>query len=254
MGAAVSVPTENVWCRWDVVFAGMRSTGRTTMISWEGVLAAMCGAMTIEGFQSLTGVAWCDVGVGFMEPEELDAIAQRPSHAGKDVQLPDENGERRSPNYKHTKSRRRDALPVDSMTCGRFTVNLFEKQICKRFADKLEKGWNLEEMDAPLLEPLEPRKAMEELATDFYNHMRKKPVGGAPILIKKATQTVKQSWTLLSAEECQTFRRYQEAEKVLQRMKVQKGKRPSSDKYCEGGGNVPNEGTDSGSDLTEAGL
>ena len=260
MGAAVSVPTKNIWSRWDVVFAMMESIGRTeACISWEGVLAATCGLWTLEGFQSITGVAWCDVKAEFeddvaMGRDEFEARAQRPSHAGKGAQSPDDNGEGPSPNSKHTQSHRRDGLSMNSMTCGRLIINLVEKQICKPFADKLERGWNLEEMNAPLLELLEPRKAMEGLATDFYNYMRQKPVGGAATFIKKSTETEIQSWTLNSAQECQAFRQCQRAEKALLRKKVHKGKKPSGDKYHEESANVPNNGTDPGSDLAEAGL
>ena len=260
MGAAVSVPTSNIWSRWDVVFAMMESIGRTDLcISWEGVLAATCGLFTLEGFQSVTGVAWRDVEAEFededvMETEEFDARAQRPSHADKDAQFPDENGERPSPGSKHTQSYRRDALSMNPMTCGRLIVNLVEKQICKPFADKLEKGWNLEEMNAPLLELLEPRKAMEELAIDFYNHMRQNPVAGAATFIKESTETENQSWALNSAEECQAFWQCQRGKEVLLRKGVHKGNRPSGDKYRKQGVNVPNDGTGPGSDLAEAGL
>ena len=260
MGAAVSVPTRNIWCRWEVVFAMMDSIGRTELcISWEGVLAATCGLWTLEGFQSVTGVAWPDVGAEFedddiTETDEFDAKAQRSSHAGKDAQFPDENGERPSRNSKHTQSNQRDALSMNQMTCGRWIVSLVEKQICKPFADKLEKGWNPKALNAPLLEPLKPRKAMEELATDFYNHMRQKPVGGATTLIKKATEKAKQSWTLNSAEECQAFRQCQRAEKALLWKKVHQDKRPSGDRYRKESANVPNDGTDPGSDPAEAGL
>ena len=140
------------------------------------------------------------------------------------------------------------------MTCIRWVVSVFEKEFCKAFADKLEKGWNLEEMDAPLLKPLEPRKAIEELAIDFYNLMIQKPVGGAATLIIKATETEKQSWGLNSAEECQVFQQRQRAEKVLQRKKVHKGKRPSGDKYRKEGASVPDDGTNPGSGPAEAGL
>ncbi|KAK0514673.1 hypothetical protein JMJ35_003290 [Cladonia borealis] len=194
----------------------------------------MWGLVKIEDFQTMTGVAWCDVEAGIMEPDEFNARAQRKSRAGKDAQSPDEMGERPSP--------------------SRWVVTLFEKQFCKTFADKLEKGWDLKEMDAPLLEPLEPRKAMVELATEFYNLMIQKPVGGAATLIIKATETEKQSWALNSAEECQAFRQRQRAEKVLQRKKVHRGKRPSGDKYRKEGASVPVDGTDPGSDPAEAGL
>ena len=260
MGAAVSVPTRNIWCRWEVVFAMMDSIGRNELcISWEGVLAATCGLWTLEGFQSVTGVAWPDVQAEFedgdvTETDGFDAKVQRPPHASKDAQFPDENGERPSRNFKHTQSNKRDALSMNQMTCGRWIVSLVEKQICKPFADKLEKGWSPKELNAPLLEPLEPRKAMEDLATDFYNHMRQKPVGGATALIKEATEKAKQSWTLNSAEECQAFRQCQRAEKALLWKKVHQDKRPSDDRYRKESANVPNDGSNPGSDPAEAGL
>ena len=251
----MSVPTENIWCRWDVVFSKMKSIGTTNLyVSWGGVLAAMWDLVKIEDFQTMTGVAWCDVEAGIMEPDEFNARAQRKSRAGKDAQSPDEMRARPSPRSKHTQSYKRNALSVDPMTCSRWVVTLFEKQFCKTFADKLEKGWDLKEMDTPLLEPLEPRKAMVELATEFYNLMIQKPVGGAATLIIKATETEKQSWALNSAEECQAFRQRQRAEKVLQRKKVLRGKRPSGDKYRKEGASVPVDGTDPGSDPAETGL
>ena len=251
----MSVPTESIWCRWEVVFSNMKSIGRTKLrISWEGVLAATLGSMKIEDFQMLTGVAWCDVEAGVMEPDELNARARRTSYAGEDAQSPDENGIRPGSNSDHIQSYRRDALSMDEMTPGRFIVTLVGKQICKPFADKLKKGWNLEEMTAPLLEVLEPRKAMEELATDFYIYARQKPVGGAAPLIIKATETEKEFWALNSAEECQVFQQRQRAEKVLQRKEVHKGKRPSGGKYRRKGASVPDNRTDPGSDPVEAGL
>lgn len=254
MGAAVSVPNGNVWCRWESFFVMMECIGRTELcISWERVLPLARGSWTLEGFQSVTGMAWRDVEAvfyglfyGVMETDEFDARAQRPSHAGEDAQFPDENGERPSPNS--------DALSMHEMTRGRWALKFLEKQICKPFADKLEKGWDLKEMNAPLLEPLEPRKAMEELATDFYIHVKRHPVAGAATLIKEATETEKQSWTLNSAEECQAFQRRQEAEKVLQRIKVDISKRRSGDKNRKEGASVPDNGTNPGSDPTEAGL
>ena len=257
MGAAVSVLTSNIWCRWDLVFAMMESIGRTeSFVSWEGVLVATRGLWTLEGFKALSGVAWCDVDIGneddVVETGESSARAQRPSHASKDAQIPDENGGRASPKSKPTQNYRRDALSMNPMTCGRLITNLIERQICKPFADKLEKGWDVEEMNAPLLEPLEPRKAMEELAIDLFNHMKQQP-SGAATFIKNSTAAENQSWTLNSAEECQAFRKRQRAEKALLRKKGHKGKRPSGDKYRKEGANVPNDGTDPGYDLAEAG-
>ena len=133
-------------------------------------------------------------------------------------------------------------------------IKLVENQICKPFADKLDKGWNLKAMHAPLLEVLEPRKAMEELAIDIGNHMKLKPIGGGAIFIKKFTEAENQFWTLNSAEECQAFQRRQRAEKALRRNEVRKGKRPSGDKHRKEGANLPNDGTELGSDLAEAGL
>ena len=250
----MSVPTENTWCRWDVVFSAIKSMGRTNLyFTWWGVLAAMWGSMKIEDFQTLTGVAWCDVEAGVMESDELNARAQRTSHVGEDAQSPDDNIERPSPRSRHTRRYRRDALSINQTTCIRWVISVFEKEFCKTFANELEKGWNLKEMDAPLLEPLEPRKAMQELAIDFYNLMIQKPTCGAATLIIKATKSEKQFWALNSAEECQAFQQRQRAEKVLRRKKVHKGKGLSSDKYRKEGVSVPDDGTNPGSGPAEAG-
>lgn len=260
MGAVVSVPAKNIWCRWELVFDLMESIGGTeAYMSWEAALAVTRGFWTLEGFQAVTGLAWSDVEPGYahddvIETDQSSARAQRPSHAGKDIQLPDEHGERASPNSKPTQSYSWDPLSMNPISLGRVVIKLVEKQICKPFADKLDNGWNLEETNAPLLEVLEPRKAMEELAVDICNHMKQKPIGGGASFIKKFTEAENQFWTLNNAEECQAFRRCQRAERALRRKEVRKGKRPSGNKYRKEGANVPNDGTDLESDLAEAGL
>ena len=270
MGAAVSVPTENIWCRWDMVFDLMKAIGRAgSCVSWDAILAALWGLWTLQGFQALTGVAWSNVKVrnedeDVIETDKSSAREQRPSHAGKDAQSSDENGERPSSNSKPTQScadlleplltSMKDALSIDPMTLGRLAVISLEKQICKPFADKLEKGWNPEEIDAPLLELFEPRKAMEGLAIDFYNHLKQEPLADVATFIKRVTATENQSWTLNSAEECRAFRQCRRAEKALLRKEIRKGKMPLREKYCKEGANLPNDGTDPESDLAEAGL
>ena len=259
MGAAVSVPSKQIWCRWELVFDLMESIGGSeSCMSWEAVLPVTRGFWTLEGFQAVTGLAWPDVGIGFaddvMKTDQSSARAQRPSHAGKDPQFPDEHGERPNPNSKPTQSCCEDPLSMDSTSLGRVIIKLVENQICKPFADKLDKGWNLKAMHAPLLEVLEPRKAMKELAVDIGNHMKLKPIGGGASFIKKFTEAENQFWTLNSAEECQAFRRCQRAEKALRRKEVRKGKRPSGENHRKEGVNLPNDGTDLRSDLVGAGL
>ncbi len=251
-----------------MIFDLMKVIGRAgSCVSWQAILAAILGFWTPEGFQALTGVAWSEVGVGYedddvMETDKSSARTQRP--AGKDAQFSDENGERPSPSCKPTQSyadlhesllaSMKDALSIHPMTLGRLTTIFLGKLICKPFADKLEKGWSTEEINAPLLELLEPRKAMEELAINFYNHMKGKPLVEVANFIKKSTETENQSWTLNSAEECQAFRQRQRAEKALLRKKVHKGKGPLREKFHKEGANLQNDGTDPKSDLAEAGL
>ena len=240
------------------MFDLMESIGGTeSCMSWETVLPVTRGFWTLEGFQAVTGLAWPDVEIGYaddaMKTDQSSTRAQRPSHAGEDPQFPDEHGGRLKPNSKPMQSCCGDPLSMDSISLGRVIIKLVENQICKPFADKLDKGWNLKVMDAPLLEVLEPRKAMEELAIDIGNHMKVKPIGGGTGFIKKFAEAENQFWTLNSAEECQAFRRCQRAEKALLRKRVRKGKRPSGNKQREEGANVPVNGTDLGSDLAEAG-
>ena len=259
MGAAVSVPSEQIWFRWELVSDLMECIGGSeSCMSWEAVLPVTRGFYTLEGFQAVNGLAWPDVELEFaddvMKTNQPSARAQRPAHADKDPQFPDEHGARPNPKPKPTQSCCGDPMSMDSTSLGRVIIKLVENQICKPFADKLDKGWNLKAMHAPLLEVLEPRKAMEELAIDIGNHMKLKPMGGGASFIKKFTAAENQFWTLNSAEECQAFRRYQRAEKALRRNEVRKGKRPSGDKHRKEGANLPNDGTELGSDLAEAGL
>ena len=259
MGAAVSVPSENIWCRWELIFDLIESIGGTeSCMAWEAGLPVMRGFWTLEGFQAVNGVAWSDLELGYadvdvMEADQSSARAQQPAHAGKDPQFLDERGGRPNPNSKPTQSCCGDPMSMDSTSLGRVIIKLVENQICKPFAKKLDKGWNPKAMHAPLLEVLEPRKAMEELAIDIGNHMKLNPSGGGPNFIKRFTEAENQFWTLNSAEECQAFRRSQRAENALRRKEVRKGKRPSGDELCKEGVNSPNDGTDLGYDLAEAG-
>ena len=258
MGAAVSVPSENIWCRWELVFDLIENIGGTeACMSWEAVLPVMRGFWTLEGSQAVNGLAWPDVEMGYaddvMETDQSSAKAQRPSHAGKDHQFPDEHGGRPNQNSKPTQSCCEDPPSMDSTSLGRVIIKLVENQICKPFADKLDKGWNPKALHAPLLEVLEPRKAMEELAIDIGHHMKLVPRGGGPNFINKFAEAENQFWTLNSPEECQAFRRCRRAEKALRRKEVRRGKRPSGDEHSKEGANPPNDGTDLGSGLAETG-
>ena len=258
MGAAVSVPSENIWCTWELVFDLMESIGGTeSCMCWEAVLPVTRGFWTLEGFQSVTGLAWTDVNFGYaddvMKTNQSRARAQQPSHASEDPQFLDEDGERPTPDSKPTQSCCEDPLSMDLTSIGRVIIKLVENQICKPFADKLDKGWNLKAMHAPLLEVLEPRKAMEELAVDIGYHMKNQPIGGGPSFIKKSTEAEKQFWTLNTAEECRAFRRRQGAEKALHRERVRRGKRSSNNKDRKEGTNVTYDSADLGSDLAEGG-
>ena len=258
MGAVVSVPSENIWCPWELVFDLMESTGGTdSCMCWEAVLPVTRGFWTLEGFQSMTGLVWTDMNFGYaddiMKTDQSRASAQQPSHASEDPQLPDEDGEQPTLNSKPMQSCCGGPSSMDVTSICRVIITLVENQICKPFADKLDKGWNLKAMHAPLLEVLEPRKAMEELAVDIGYQIRNQPVGGFPSFIKNSTEAENQFWTLNTAEECRAFRRRQGAEKALHRERVRRGKRSSNNKHRKEGTNVLNDGTDLGSDLAEGG-
>ena len=119
MGAAVSVPSEQIWFRWELVSDLMECIGGSeSCMSWEAVLPVTRGFWTLEGFQAVNGLAWPDVELGFaddvMMTDQSSARVQRPSHAGKDAQLPDEHGGRPNPNSKPTQSCCEDPLLMDS--------------------------------------------------------------------------------------------------------------------------------------------
>ena len=220
MGITVSVHTDRICCDWRMVLALIT---HGPFISWFLGLIFGRNVFALEDFESSQEQISSKLWPNLKDSDSAasghpDTKTKTPSYAAQATQSTVQHPNQASGDYKSTERSEDwkrtfdwwDGLPsTDPCSVGRLTLAYFERDIYNQFEEDVEMPWHVEPFDSPLLEFLEPRKAVQGVVHDLKAHMSgvKSPwLGEANKFLKISTIAEKHSLRLNTAAECYALR------------------------------------------------